>query len=173
MDTTIHRFHNNVQFFRRFRAQTFEVLFLRQRLRVVKVIFITKRQPITGILLFDAYGLGQAKVRNMLVERQHTDVVGFGANEQLQLAAVRADVEEEEFASEVEAEIVMFFLGFGFSAKTFEMVLKGVVPVGSGMRKSWLGQSASQGASSLFFEVRIGLVDGREKAGVRKFACEG
>lgn len=173
MDTTIHRFHKRFQFFRRFRAQTFEVLFLRQRLRVVKVIFITKRQPITGILLFDAYGLGQAKVRNMLVERQHTDVVGFGANEQLQLAAVRADVEEEEFAGEVEAEIVMFFLGFGFSAKTFEMVLKGVVPVGSGIAQKLARTIGKPRGEFFVFEVRIGLVDGREKAGVRKFACEG
>ncbi len=109
----------------------------------------------------------------MLVERQHADVVGFGANEQLQLAVVWADVKEEEFAGEVETQIVVFFLGLGFFAKTFEVMLKGVVPVGSRIAQK-LARTIGKPRGELFvFEVRIGLVDGREKAGVREFACEG
>ncbi len=109
----------------------------------------------------------------MLVEREHADVIGFGSNEQLQMTAVRADLEEEEFAGEVEAQIVMFFLGLGLSAKTFEMVLKGVVPVDSRIAQK-LARTIGKPRGELFvFEVRIGLVDGREKAGVREFACEG
>ena len=166
MDTTIHRFHKRFQFRRCFRAQMSEVLFLRWQLGVIKTIFIAKRHPIAGIFLFDAYGLGQAKVRNMLVERQHADVVGFGSDKELQLTIVRADLKEEEFAGEVEAQIVMFFLEFGFSAKTFEMVLKGVVPVDSRIAQKLARTIGKPRGEFFVFEVRIGLVDGREKAGV-------
>ena len=108
----------------------------------------------------------------MLVERQHADVVGFGSDKELQLTIVRADLKEEEFAGEVEAQIVMFFLEFGFSAKTFEMVLKGVVPVDSRIAQKLARTIGKPRGEFFVFEVRIGLVDGREKTGVREFVCE-
>lgn len=109
----------------------------------------------------------------MLVERQHADVVGFGSDEEFQLAAVWADIEGKQFACEMEAKVIVLFLGFGFATKTFEMALKGVVPVDSGIAQKLAGTIGKPRGEFFVFEVRIGLVDGREKAGVREFACEG
>jgi len=100
----------------------------------------------------------------VIIQLEISDVVSFGTHKEPQAPIDRAFVKREQLSGQVDADIVVLFLVFGLSTPTFEVVLKGVIPVDSGVTEDLAGAFVEPGGEFFVFELRVLLVDGRVKS---------